>query len=376
MKEHSTLIQIFFCWLLWFAAVYVLSRSSKIPYKINKQARVFGILLILLFCLFNFIDGDYFHYKVMYNDAKVGLQYHLEAVYFWIIDNLSPTYTIFRLIVWGGALSLLLLTYKRISEKPDLTLYYFVLCFIPWFAYARVSLAISMILFGASLVVKPLKVGKKLSFILGLGIMGCAWFFHSSAIVGVVAAIASLFLMKGRRSTIIVLILATPVLLILLSYAVDAFMLMDLSSEDMITGQKRDNYLQGGRNGSMLGGGIGFILQNLISLGGLYLTAIYFISLSLKGKFLQIPIHIRLFACYVFCIVMIAFGLASFGNVSAYVLHYRILFFAMPANAIFLCSMRFVKENHSFYRMILALSCSGAIYTMLYSTYRVMLRTI
>lgn len=376
MAEHATLIQIVFCWIVWILTFIVLSQSNRFPFELNKKRRFIGIILILVFCLFNYIDGDYFHYKSMYNDAVNGFRYHLEDVYFWIIDNIANTYTLFRLIVWGGALLLLLLTYRRISEKPDLSLYYFFICFIPWFAYARASLAMAMILFGMSLIVKPIKASRIISFLSGFSIMGCAWFFHSSAIVGIVAAVASLFLMNGKRFTIIMLVVLAPLFIYFLSFFVDSFMAMDLSTDDMITSQKRDTYLLGGGPGSVLGGGIGFILQNLISLGGLYLTAIYFIVISINGSFLQIPLRIRLYASYVFSIVIIAFSLVMLGSVNAYVLHYRILFFAMPANAIFLCSMRFIERNKSFYRIILIISVIGALYTLLYSTYRIMLNVL
>lgn len=376
MTEHATLIQVLFCWVVWIMAVIILNKSNRFPYKLNSRSRFIGILLILVFCVYNYIDGDYFHYKTMYIDASHGYQYHLEDVYFWIIDNIASTYTLFRLIVWGVALLLVLATYKRISEKPDISLFYFFICFIPWFAYARASLAMAMILFGMSLIIKPLKRGKIISFALGFTIIGCAWFFHSSAVVGIVAAVASLFLMNGKRSTIIMLIVISPILLILLRYAVDSFMTMDLTSEDMITSQKRDNYLLGGGGGSLFGGGIGFILQNLISLGGLYLTAVYFLVISIKGVFLRMSIQVRLYASYVFSIVIIAFSLAMLGSVNAYVLHYRILFFAMPANAVFLCSMKFIEEYKTFYRIIFSLSCIGAIYTLLYSTYRVVLNVL
>lgn len=376
MTERATIIQIIFCWIVWIVTVIILNKSSRSPYKLNPRSRFIGILLILVFCVYNYIDGDYFHYKTMYIDAIHGLQYHMESVYFWIIDNIAKTYTLFRLIVWGGALMLLLATYKRIAEKPDLCLYYFFICFIPWFAYARASLAMAMILFGMSFIIKPLKRGKIISYALGFTVMGCAWFFHGSAIVGIVAAVASLFLMNGKRSTIIMLIVISPILLLLLRYAVDSFMTMDLSTEDMITSQKRDNYLQGGGGRSLFSGGIGFILQNLISLGGLYLTAVYFLVISIKGDFLRMPIQVRLYASYVFSIVIIAFSLAMLGSVDAYVLHYRTLFFAMPANAIFLCSMKFMEENKTFFRIILTASCIGAIYTLLYTTYRVMLNYV
>ena len=103
--------------------------------------------LMLLFCLFSFWGTDWYGYLNYFTAVKSGWEDRvpMEDVYIWLMEVL-PSYLLFRFIVWGGALLLLLKSVSNFEINKKLFLFLFCSIFLIWFTYARASLGMAMML--------------------------------------------------------------------------------------------------------------------------------------------------------------------------------------------------------------------------------------
>lgn len=296
MEEHATILQDLFCIIIYSMIVFLLLKGYSRPYKIKKQNRIMAIMLIIVLCVFSYIDGDYFHYKILYLQEQYGIKSRLEDVYGWIIHNISPTYTVFRIIVWGSATILLVGAVRRLSDNLNMTLFIFTICYLPWFIYARASLSMAIIMLGLSLLIKPLGSRRFVSLLLGVALIGSSWFFHQSALIGIVAAVGALAMKNlKKKSTSILIIILVPIAMFVVGYLLNKFMVMDLESDSsMITSSRRNDYFEVDTSSSLLGEGIGFVIQNLLSLGSLYLSAFLYFLLINDGIYGQMNEAVRI----------------------------------------------------------------------------------
>lgn len=378
MEEHATILQDFLCIFIYCMIVFLLLKGYSKPYNTKKPNLILAIALIIVLCVFSYIDGDYFHYKILYLQERYGIKSRLEDVYGWIIYNMSPTYTAFRIIVWGSATILLVWAIRRLSDNFNMTIFIYTLCYLPWFIYARASLSIALIMLGLSLLIKPLGGKRFVSLLFGVALIGSSWYFHQSALIGIVAAVGALAMKNlKKKSTSILIIILVPIAMFVMGYLLNNFMVMDLESDSsMITSSRRVDYFEVDTSSSLFGEGIGFVIQNLLSLGSLYLSAFLYYLLINDGIYGQMNEAVRICSSYVFIITLAALGVAlnSIGN--TYVLHYRILFFAMPANAVFLTTVNMNKLKRPLYKIIFGMAAIGSIYSMIYSFYRVIVTNI
>jgi len=94
-----------------------LYKSFTKGYIIRKQTN-YMLSCVLLFCVFAGWDFDYLHYENIFNmvilDSEYMLSSHIEPIYVYIINILCfNSYTIFRLIIWGGSVFILVLILKK-----------------------------------------------------------------------------------------------------------------------------------------------------------------------------------------------------------------------------------------------------------------------
>lgn len=361
--------QALFDLFLWGVIFFTLYPAHKFPYKLPKFRRVLGILLIFLFCLFPFFGGDYFHYMVSYEEAKFANgYYHIEDVYVWIVQNICNSYLQFRVIVWGSALLLTVLAYKRLVENTDLPLFYLGVFYLPWFAYARVSLAMALIFFGLSLLAKPLEHMKKLSCIMGLGIMFSSLFFHRSAVIGIIAALGSLLLSNPKKRTVVQLVVFFPLILIVMKTLLGYFMNLDLSYDDYISGRQRDTYLYSESHGG-LSMGLGPYLSVFFTRAPLFIVALTYIYYVSKGFMLELSRPARIVSSYSFLVFLIAFAFMFDLGFNTYTLYYRTLSFAMIPAAVFLSQVKKTNRVPNLYNIVYWTTGFGVFYTLLYSVY-------
>lgn len=221
--------------LVMILGIYVLlKKATKYPFILSPFRRNVSIILMFVFVMFSFWGNDYFHYLEIYPYVLQGEEFNLEYVYVWIIQNISIGYTSFRIIVWGCALYLYLLTIRRLSINSNIALFFFGTICLIWFSYTRASLAMVMVYYGMSLLYKPNK-NKYISFIWGLGWILCSVFFHKSAIFAAGISLLVYFLSKANNK-IAILCICTCFIAIMLGIdtIVSSFLNMD-SGEDNIS---------------------------------------------------------------------------------------------------------------------------------------------
>lgn len=363
--EEITIYQGLFDLFLWGIIFVVLRPAFKPPFKLKKSSRIIGIGLILLFCLFPFWAGDYFHSRDTFLNIKYGGLSHFESVYVWIINNVATSYFMFRLIVWGAALTILLLAYKRIGFSFDLALFFFGALYLPLFSYARASLAMAILLLGLSFFYVPLAKSKVLSTVLGLVVISCSFFFHRSAVIGIFAVLMAFFLKENSKKKTLLLLTLIPIGVMLLSTLLDNVLMLDLDTVDEVMNNKIDSYM--GRDAAEKG--IARKLSDFLTRAPMFISAILYIVLVIKGDYQRFTIPERAVASYMFCIMLIAFGFSLNHGYNTYVFYYRTINYALPANALFLTSIKGRKLGGPLFKVIYIMALAAACYSLLYSTY-------
>lgn len=363
--EEITLYKGLFDLILWGLIVYMLSPAFKLPFRLKKQARLIGSTLILMFCLYPFWGGDYYHLRDSFEFIRMGGYNQFEDVYGWIINNCGKSYTFFRFIIWGSALFILFVAYKRVGRNYDLSLFFFGSLFVVRFSYARVSLAMAIILLGMTIFYKPLFKRKYLSYLLGLAITCSAVFFHRSAVIGVCAAILTFFLIRSSKWKIIFVSLFTPFVMFAASYLLGNLLNMSFEAYDVSLDGKIESYL----TNTVAERGIAVKIQNFLQKTPMYLSAFMCAFLSIKGKIEQFSIVERSFAYYVFIIMLISFGLSFDYGYETSVVATRTMCFAMPANAVFLMSIKSRRYYTKLFNLIYYMAFAASLYALLYATY-------
>lgn len=187
MFEHpsffATSIDFFILVLIYVCLNPALVRKEEVsPLRFRSS-----IFLIVLFCVLALWSGDWYHYLEIYHKINKYANWtsHMEAVYDFLMRYVSPTYLIFRLVVWGTAVGLFYLTIKKLGLSQSVAWAIFGLGFLPYFSYARVSIVPAMLMAGTVCVFVPNLQQNKSSVICGILLMCLSVFFHKSAFFGV-----------------------------------------------------------------------------------------------------------------------------------------------------------------------------------------------
>ena len=162
-------------------------------YKYSNNIFVYFIL-ISVFCVFYFVDSDWFHYYEIYgiisktdiNDFSLlsffekTSESHIEKVYTVLAWLSFDSYYLFRFYIWGGALAFIILIIRRLNLNVNSFFYIFIASFLLLFAYGRVSLAFAIAFGGYSMIVCKNKK-RLLSYLAGVLLIAFSLLFHKSA---------------------------------------------------------------------------------------------------------------------------------------------------------------------------------------------------
>lgn len=178
--------------------------SIYIPHKKTTYGDIILLIAVVFTSIVAFTRGDFFSYaEIVRFDFNTE---HIEDFYRWLIDFVNHNYLLWRIVVWGGALLLLLITIKRLQLDVGFTFLVFFLGYIQVFNYARVSLACAVYFWGLSFLIKPLR-SKILSYIIAASSIWCCQYFHTSvyALMGITVF---LFVPLNKRTIPILLLVA------------------------------------------------------------------------------------------------------------------------------------------------------------------------
>lgn len=330
--------------------------------RVNPVNRYLTLIMIFIFMEFSFWGSDWFHLSEQYQDIMKS-QAPMESIYFWIANNLSPNdYLQFRFIIWGGSTSLFLITIKRLKLKFDVTIFFFVSCWLIWFSFGRFSLALSLACFSLTLIYKPIKP-KIISYFLGGILLWYSYYFHRSALF--VIFIIILTILSGifsRKFMIIFLISIVFWAYISLDTIYTWFINLLLSYDDLSTTVERgqmymesDDYISG----------TGYLIGQILEKAPYYLLSFS----CLKSKNIKIPKHILVFIRLLLFIVLFASSFYILFNFNMQAIYDRFMKYALvPAAIVFsyFYSTGFMIKWH---RFVFLIALFGVIYQMTYMLY-------
>ena len=299
----ATPLLVLFNILLLLLMVLLLKPAWKKPYITNRKRYISAVFLTLVFCLFSFWGADWFGYLYTYHSVIAGFQANMEPVYVWIVENLCDSYLEFRLIVWGSALFFYYGAISRISVPTHLLLFIFCSCFLIWFSYARVSLAMAMMFCGLTFIYKPFHRLSILSFMIGVVLVGAAFYFHKSAAFGILIILFVMFTMFTGRRTMWLVLFMMPLIVLFAKDSLAEFMMMDYSIEDDVMAQGMaagQNYMEKAQKVH----GIGAILQTTLERLPYFITAYQCLRWQSTRAYLHAPKEVRAFSHVMFLVVL------------------------------------------------------------------------
>lgn len=372
LPTEQTVPLVFFSLCLLLLMYALMKKSLRPPHTVDHSIRRITILLMFVFILFSFWDMDWFSYQGSYEYLKGGFSGHMEEIYVWIAQNLSPNYIMFRLVVWGGSLCLLLHMFKRLSIPTNLAFFFFCSIYIIWFSYARVSAAMVLVYYGLTVLYKPYK-SKLISILLGLSAIGCAFFFHKSALFGILTALLTLFVTKFEKKTFLFLLLCYPILVLLIQSYIGDFLMVDVNSEE---GEFAKNMAAGQRymGKESHDSGWGVIIQRFLERIPHFLLA--FISfLFMRSKFYNdAPNDIKAFIrLQIFIVILSSLFMFDLG-VNTNVLFSRFLRFAVIPSCIVLTYFFSIRYKFKYTQITYYIAFMGTLYAVVYSMYNAYVR--
>ena len=362
----ATPYQVLFNLILYLVLFLFSWKSLKPNFLLKSFNRKFLIIGIFVFFLFPFFGGDYFHYIEIFDRLKEEYAGNMEPVYMYIAQ-IAGYYTVWRIIVWGSCLFLILNTFQRLSVQYDYCLFFCVAMYMLWLSYARVSLAMALIFWGLSYLVKPIHHHRIFSFFLGIVAIGCSYFFHKSAFFGIGMALCSLFAIKMNKSQMIMLILFIPLFLGIVEIFLNNFMDLAADEESLQSIRAGQGYMSRESRG---GGGLGALIRSFLIHMPFYFVLIIYGMGIFQGKYGSFPINIKIFSSASAIIIAGASIFAfDFANVNTSVLYYRFLYFSMIPATVFLAYCREHRLYEKMINVLLYIGIAGNIYTLLYSIY-------
>ena len=198
-----------YCFLLYCVLLLISLRGNVIglnsqePYRIRKLLLFSGLLL---FALTSFVGADFFFYHEnmsMYSSRVFGDQDRgLELVYQYLIYYTNGDYFLFRLVVWGVSLLLIVLNARKFGANVYNTLFIILAGFIVTYSYARATLAMAIFFLGVILICVAInKKWKLFRIIIGICLIASSIYFHRSMLPMVALALVWIIIPWKKKIT-------------------------------------------------------------------------------------------------------------------------------------------------------------------------------
>lgn len=310
-------------------SIYSFKHLSINNHKFNAT---FIWIILLFFCIFPLFSGDWIHYA-----DKIKYYYHhnytdLEPIYLPIIEFTEFNYIFFRFIIWGSALIFLKLLFSRLKIFETRTLLIFIIWGLLFYSYPRVSLGLSILFYGYSLLIKPIN-GKLISYVLGIVLIVLSCSFHKSIIS--LAVIIPFTLFPITRKLVCLFIIGA----FLGVYFINNYL---LSLKGITTIIEGGNYFIKEANAISLGQQIvNFVLRIPI----IVISIIIAYKVLFKRQ-LHLNSYIYKFLSYLILILLLSF-VFFFSDISNLTLFYRTLYMAFIPLSIVLAALYKTRLNHT-----------------------------
>lgn len=325
----------------------------------------FAILCLSLYCIFAFVDTDWFHYQELFvnlNSYK-NFHTHIEDLYIFLMKDVCSNYLIFRILVWGSALVIFHFTFKLLDIKTTYAYFLLGTCFPVTFAYARVSLAIAMQLLGMVIVSKCKEKHQILPFFLGATLILASFFFHKSAIVGIAAIIFCFFIGETNRNSWFYILLGSAICIIVLKLTIPSITAAKTIGNSEFA-QNSHSYFA--REQKTIIKGLGAIVSIVLEKSAFFLSAV--LSYKLISNF-KITYGIELLAKYTLYTVLLASFFYFDYGAHTHILFNRVLRFSIIPTVIILA---YTNEHNLYPKLTTIIFCSASMntaYRLLYTFY-------
>lgn len=198
----------------------------------QKQILSYCIALLLL-SVFGFSDFDFWGcWKGYIHCKKNGDSGVYEPFYEWL-TYYTPNYFIWRTIIWGLAVFLMIKTIKRLKVNYNATFIFLTLIYVLSFYKLRNVLGFSVMFWGLSLIISPDKKNRRLCIMSGILYIVLSFWCHKTMIMSI-ALLASCCL-KFNKCRINILIIAWPFLISAVTILLNKFIggIIVLGNNDM-----------------------------------------------------------------------------------------------------------------------------------------------
>lgn len=339
---------------------YIYKPAITSTCKFSNRRKNVGICIILLICLFAVQDTDYFHYEAALSAMSQGAILHFEDIYYTIGDIVQYNYFLFRLVVWGSALCLFLITVKRLNVPIAAVLFFFVTMYLTKFSYGRASLAMAIGLFGFSFVVKPIG-WKYMSYVIGVSIITVSLLFHKSAVFMIPIYLLSLF--KMNKYTICISVILFPLGFYLISeYGIA--LLMGADDSDLIA-ESAQGYLMKDSHEK----GVAVQILNVLSRTPYYIFLFVMVKNIIDKLYIAIPTYQR-------AIINVSIYVISFASlflfdysVNTTIMYYRFLYYSILPLSIVIPILFSFKNHCKALKFSCMMGFCAVVYEILYSFY-------
>lgn len=321
--------------------------------------------LLIVFSLISWWSPDFFSYEMIFINLRGWKKYHslthFEDFYIFLC-MLVPSYTVFRLIVWGSATVLFCATARRLKLPVGLCLFFLIAAFITKFSYTRVALAYSVLFLGMSFIYRPTS-NKIISSIAAIILLIISTFLHKSDIFIVLVLIGILFLPTIKKKSIVPLLIIYPLLSIIMATLLNSIMSSSIADEKAMN---QANMYLNEENTSL---GLGMIIDVIFNRGAIYVAAFTYLKLIWNHKLQLLNRPTRMIGTAMFYIIAVAtiFMFDVGGN--TYIFYYRFLNYSVFPIIYFLASLYRQGIYRKQVRLAFILGLIGSIYTMTYSCY-------
>ena len=366
LPTHQTPVLVLFNIILLSLLVFTLKDALYPPHMVSLAKYRIALSLCIVFCVFSFWGTDWFHYFEQFPMLQSGEKGHMEDVYVWIVQNLSPNYLIFRLIIWGGAFYLFIKILKDLDISIDLALLFFAIYSIIWFSYARVTLAMCIAYCGGTIIFRTEK--RFITLILGFALLYISTYFHKSAVFAVFIVFLAYIYNVNAKNALRLTVILFPIMVIYAKLIVSQFMLIDAESADdmmseyLVSGQ---NYMS--KNSTVSGWGT--IIARILERTPYYLIAFLGIRTLFSDMYDEIPSNVRSFIIIQILIVVFSSVFIFDFNANTKILYGRFLRFdAIPTVIV----MTYLYELGIYSRLVdasILVAGLGSVYALLYTLY-------
>lgn len=327
----------------------------------------FSVFLIVLFSVMATWSGDWYNYQDIFNDIRSNPNWtsHMEGIYDFLIRYICPYYLMFRLMVWGTALGLFGIAIKRLGMNVQNIWCILGLGFLPFFAYARVSVVPAMLIASATFCMIPFYRRKALSISLGLLLMGLSLFFHKTAFFGLLVMLFCFIVPQTTKNSWFYFLLGFLVASVGLRFVFQSILSLDFSDEVAIS-----EFVEKTKNTTSslvyLNLSAGPLITTLLEHIPYFLTA--YLAFQIQNKY-EAPKGIMTIIKFEFYMVLFSLLFLLDLGTSTSILYGRFLRFSILPGVI---TLAYAREYGLFKRLTtttIVIAIAGSFYQIIYEMY-------